>query len=234
MLQDWPISVAGFTMSPCVTPSPTMSSKKIAIITTSTRVIRIGPSVAALVKGILEPAAAEASLELEIVDLKSFNLPLYDEAVPPSSVPKRAQFAHAHSIAWSNAIASYDAYILVIPEYNMGMSGSTKNAIDYLYNEWRGRPAAIVSYGIFGGTGASEQVKGVLSAMKLRLADTRPALAFANDVKGPDLFAAVNEGVLGKESSELWTQGENKRKLLAAFGEIKELLQAAPEVGEDA
>jgi len=198
-----------------------MANKRIAIIITSVRTPRVGPSVAALVKEAIEPAATVASLDLEILDLADFNLPLYDETVIPASVPAKAQFSHAHSIAWSAAIASYDAYIFVIPEYNFGVSAATKNAIDYLYNEWTGRPAAVVSYGIQGGKQASEQVKTVLTGMKLRVADTRPQLVF----QGTDTFAAAGEGIIGDESRSQWTGAEVKQQLLSVFDEIKELLQ---------
>jgi NAD(P)H-dependent FMN reductase len=61
----------------------------------------------------------------------------------------------------SEKCRAYDGYILVSPEYNHGMPGGVKNAIDFLYNEWIGKPALIVTYGIFGGLKSSEQLAGV-------------------------------------------------------------------------
>jgi NAD(P)H-dependent FMN reductase len=55
----------------------------------------------------------------------------------------------------------FDGYVLVSPEYNNGMPGGVKNAIDYLYNEWIGKPALIITYGILGGLKSSEQLAGV-------------------------------------------------------------------------
>ena len=201
-------------------------TKKVAIIVTSTRTPRIGPSAAAVVKELLEPEAAAANIELSVLDLATFNLPVYNEAAIPALMPNDGKFSHQHSLDWSAAIARHDAYILVQPEYNYGMAASTKNAIDYLYHEWVGKPVAIVSYGIFGGKNASEQAKTVLTGMKLRVAETRPTLGFVGNSQGPDFFPAMKEGKLGQESRDSWLRGEPKQEVLKAFTELKELLLA--------
>lgn len=49
-----------------------------------------------------------------------------------------------------------------------GMPGSLKNAVDYLFHAWTGKPALLVSYGIFGGKAASDNLCAILSgAMKM-------------------------------------------------------------------
>lgn len=206
--------------------------KKVAVIATSTRTPRVGPKVAALVKDIIAEDAAASNIELSFVEVASFNLPVYDEQVAPAQVPKHGSFAHAHSIAWSAEIARHDAYILVIPEYNFGLSGGTKNAIDYLYNDWIGKPVAVVSYGIVGGTNASAQAKQVLEGMKLRLAATRPALPFTGG-PGPDLYAAMGQGEMGEESRKDWLANQSA-DILKAFGELKDLLNEPPKATTDA
>lgn len=60
--------------------------------------------------------------------------------------------------------------------------------------------------------------------MKLRVAETRPAFAFAGGL-GPDSFAAMNEGVLGDESRKKFAD-ETAETVRKAFGEIKALLEA--------
>lgn len=204
--------------------------KSVAVITMSTRAIRVGPAVAALVKEIIEKApSASADIALAAVDLATFKLPVFDEPVVPAMVPEKASFAHEHSRAWSAAVAAHDAYVLVVPEYNYGMSGGTKNAIDYLRNEWAGKPALVVGYGIHGGTAASEQVHAVLGKMGLRTAATRPALAFAGHV-GPELYAAMLQGELGEQSRKQWTE-EGSVDILKGFGELRALLfEATAEV----
>ncbi|TDZ25080.1 NAD(P)H-dependent FMN reductase LOT6 [Colletotrichum orbiculare MAFF 240422] len=201
-------------------------NKLVAVITTSTRTPRIGPKVADVVKTIIGKDAADNGIELGSVDVASFNLPIYDESVVPAQVPALARFSHAHSIAWSGEIAKYDGYILVVPEYNWGVAGATKNAIDYLYNEWIGKPAAVVGYGIAGGRRASEQVGGTLEGMKLRVAATRPALSFAGGA-GPDLVAAMGHGEIGDESRKSWETDESG-DILKAFAELRGLLEEPP------
>ncbi|KAI5918065.1 flavoprotein-like protein [Camillea tinctor] len=201
-----------------------MSSKSVVIISTSTRAVRVGPAVAEFVKGIIEKPLSEAGIKTTLIDLVKFNLPVYNEAVIPAMVPEKGSFQHEHSKAWSAEIAKHDGYVLVIPEYNYGVAGGTKNAIDYLLNEWKGKPVAIVSYGAAGGKTANEQVKGYLSGVGLKVCETRPTLAFAGGPgPGPDMFAAMGEGKIGDESRKAW-EGQAETIVKAAT-ELKELLQ---------
>lgn len=203
-----------------------MSSKSVAVITFSTRTPRVGPEVAALVKEALEKDAEASNLQLSPVDLADFKLPVFDESVIPAMVPAAASFSHQHSIAWSDEIKKHAAYVLVIPEYNYGMAGGTKNAIDYLKNEWTGKPAVIVSYGIKGGTSASEQLEHSLNLMGLRIAATRPALAFAEN-RGPEMETPTFGGKIGPKTREDWLE-KGTVEILKAFGELKELLSQEP------
>ncbi|KAI8713728.1 FMN-red domain-containing protein [Fusarium sp. LHS14.1] len=198
--------------------------KKIALITTSTRKSRVGPKVADLVHEIINnDIDASSGVEIIPVDVADFKLPIYDEEVIPAMVPAKASFSKPHTIAWSTEIGKYDAYVLVIPEYNFGIAGATKNAIDYLYNEWIGKPVMIVSYGIQGGTFASEQLNKSLTGMKLRVAETRPSLKFHGS-HGPDLFLAMGSGGLGEDTrKDIEAEAPT---ILKAFQELKELLKA--------
>ncbi|KAL7946268.1 flavoprotein-like protein [Trichoderma barbatum] len=197
-------------------------ASKVAIIITSTRNPRIGPQVASLVHTILKPIAASSSTTLSIVDVATFNLPIFDEPIVPANVPARGSFIHDHSKRWSAEIASHDAYVLLVPEYNYGMAGSTKNAIDYLKNEWDGKPAAIVSYGITGAKIASEQVKTSLEGVGLRVSATRPQLPFSGGV-GPEVFLAVGEGKLGDASKKEWEE-KHGEEIVQSFKEILDAL----------
>ncbi|KAH6869184.1 NADPH-dependent FMN reductase [Thelonectria olida] len=199
----------------------------VVVLSMSTRNPRVGPKIAEFVRQTLSKDATDSSIDLSLVDVNKFNLPLYDEALAPMQVPAQGQFAHEHSIAWSAEIAKHDAYILVIPEYNHGVSGGTKNAVDYLCNEWIGKPAAIVSYGNQGGIRASSQLNETLGGMRLRVAATRPALTFARDTP-PDVYGAVSQGILGEASRKTWA-AEKTSELLQAFQEVKELLKESPE-----
>ncbi|KAL7902318.1 flavoprotein-like protein [Trichoderma sp. SZMC 28014] len=197
-------------------------ASKIAIIITSTRTPRVGPHVASLVHNILKASPAASSSTFSIVDVDTFKLPIFDEPVVPANVPARGSFIHDHSKKWSAEISSHDAYVLIAPEYNYGVAGSTKNAIDYLKNEWDGKPAAIVTYGIQGGKLASDQIKQVLEGVGLRVSATRPQLAFAGGL-GPDAFGAVGEGKLGDASKKEWEE-KHGEEIVQSYKEILDAL----------
>ncbi|KAK1241080.1 hypothetical protein MKX08_001054 [Trichoderma sp. CBMAI-0020] len=203
-----------------------VSQASVAIIITSTRTPRVGPKIAKIVKDVVEEAD-ENETKLSLVDLADLKLPIYDEAVVPYQVPTQATYANEHSRRWSAEISKHDTYVLIIPEYNYGMAGSTKNAIDYLRNEWMGKPAAIVSYGMTGGKNASEQVKLSLEGTEMCVSPTRPQLVFFKNDEVSDIFTAMHKGKLGAKSREIWTN-ENKEDILKAFGELKDALKPPP------
>jgi len=119
--------------------------KTIAIISPSVRRGRNSHRVAIFFKRYIE----ENKLALaEILDLKEYNFPLFDERLRhlPDPAPEILQFAQK--------IGSADGVIIIAPEYNGGYPASLKNVIDLLTDEWRKKPVAIstVSDGSFGGT----------------------------------------------------------------------------------
>jgi NAD(P)H-dependent FMN reductase len=196
--------------------------KSIALITTSTRKSRVGPQITNVINEIITGNAdATKNTKISLVDVADFNLPVFDEPIMPAMVPSKGSFTQPHSIAWSAEISKYDGYIFVIPEYNHGLAGGTKNAVDFLYNELVGKGAMIVSYGIFGGLQASAQLEGTLKGMKLNVVETRPALAFHGNV-GSDLWLA-GEGKLGDDTrKDILTATPT---ILQAFGELKDLVE---------
>src|SRR5258705_8968517 len=125
---------------------------KIAIIVGSTRPGRNGEAVA---KWVYEAAKNRSDAEFELVDIKDFNLPLLDEPVPPSL----GQYSMPHTKVWAAKIDGFDGYVFVTPEYNHGISGALKNAIDFLFAEWNNKAAGFVSYGGAGGARAVEQLR---------------------------------------------------------------------------
>ena len=99
---------------------------RLAIIIGSTRPGRVGEAVA---RWFYELAKKRQDAEFELVDVVGFNLPLLDEPVPPS----QGQYSKPHTRAWAAKVGSFDGYVFVTPEYNHGMNGALKNAIDFLY-----------------------------------------------------------------------------------------------------
>lgn len=137
---------------------------KIAIIIGSTRPNRNGKAVGDWTYKI---ASKRNDAEFELIDLKTFNLPLFDEPVPPAY----GQYNNPHTKAWASKIEPFDAFIFITPEYNHAPSSVLKNAIDYLYHEWTNKAAGFVSYGVSGGQLAIEHLRLIMA--ELQVADVR-------------------------------------------------------------
>ena len=143
---------------------------KVAIVIGSTRPGRKAEAVA---RWVHEIASKRSDAEFELVDIKDFDLPLLDEATPPSM----GKYTQPHTKAWAAKVASFDAYVFVTPEYNHGPSGALKNAIDFLYREWNNKAAGFVGYGSLGGVRAVEQLRLVMG--ELQVADVRAQVALS-------------------------------------------------------
>jgi len=137
---------------------------RIGIIIGSTRPGRNGEEVA---NWVFEIAKKHGNAEYELVDIADFNLPVYDEPIPPSM----GDYSKPHTKAWSAKIASFDGFVFVTPEYNRATSGALKNAIDFLYKEWNNKAAGFVGYGSFLGSRAVENLRLIMG--ELQIADVR-------------------------------------------------------------
>ena len=158
-----------------------MKTLRIAIIIGSTRPGRNGEAVA---KWVQEIAQKRTDAEFELVDIKDFNLPLLDEPVPPSM----GQYSKPHTKTWAAKIGSFDDYAFVTPEYNHGISGALKNAIDFLFAEWNNKAAGFISYGGAGGARAVEQLRLVLAEVQIATVRNQVLLSMFNDFENFSVF----------------------------------------------
>jgi NAD(P)H-dependent FMN reductase len=154
---------------------------KIAIIIGSTRPGRKGEAVA---KWAYEIAHRRSDAEFELVDIKDFNLPLLDEAIPPSM----GQYSQPHTKKWAAKISSFDAYVFVTPEYNHATSGALKNAIDFLYGEWGNKAAGFVGYGGASGTRAVENLRLILAELQVATVRAQVGLSLFTDFENFSVF----------------------------------------------
>ena len=116
---------------------------KIKLILGSTRQNRNGKPVADW----LVAQGKEAGFDVELLDLKEVNLPKFEAGVSPMYMPVDTPEAKA----WAAQITEADGLVFLTAEYNRSIPGSLKDAIDYLYAEWNGKKASIVSYGYIDG-----------------------------------------------------------------------------------
>ncbi len=143
-------------------PTPDETARpRLLMVIASTRPGRAGLPIGEWVR---DQALAHGGFVVEVADLAEINLPLLDEP----NHPRLHQYTRQHTAAWSAQVGEADAFVFVLPEYNHGYTAPLKNAIDYLYREWQYKPVGLVSYGgVVGGTRAVQQLKPVLTALKL-------------------------------------------------------------------
>ena len=154
---------------------------RIAIIIGSTRPNRVGESVAQWVYGL---ATQRTDAEFTLVDIADHELPLLDEPVPPSM----GQYSQPHTKAWAKVIAPFDGYVFVTPEYNHGICGALKNALDYLYAEWNNKAAGFVGYGSAGGVRAVEHLRLVASELQMAHVRSQVMLSLFTDFEDFSVF----------------------------------------------
>ena len=135
----------------------TQDTLKIGIILGSTRDGRVSPAVGNWVKGL---ADKRTDATFEVVDIKSFGLPLLGESADLTGV-----------MTWNAKLAELDGFIFIVSEYNHSISGALKNALDSARDPWNNKAAGIVSYGSAGGARAAEHLRTILG--ELQVADVR-------------------------------------------------------------
>lgn len=148
----------------------------IALIVGSTRQARLGPKVAQWLHGV---ASQRPDLKVELLDLKDFDLPLFDEKASNLWLPSE----DARATAWQEKIGEFDGYLVTVGEYNHSMTGALKNAFDQAYVEWGRKPIGFAGYGGVGGARAVEHARNV--AVELQMVPVRTAVHIA----GGDFYA---------------------------------------------
>ena len=112
----------------------------------------------------------------------------------------RWSYKHEHTKTWAKKIASFDGYVFVTPEYNHGISGALKNAIDYLYREWNNKAAGFVSYGSANGVRAVEHLRLVMAELMVATVRAQVGLSLFHDFEH---FSTFKPGA--RRESELQT-----------------------------
>ena len=157
---------------------------RIAVIIGSTRDTRFADKPAEWILGL---ARQRGEWEVELLDLRDFDLPFFNETTSnlwaPSKDPK--------AIAWQETLAGFDGFIFVTAEYNRSITGALKNALDQAYREWIHKPAAILGYGSTGGARAVEHLRTI--AIELQMVPVRAGV----HIMGADLMKVHPMGANG-------------------------------------
>ncbi len=99
---------------------------------------------------------ARGTLDLQLIGIGA--LPLYNQDLDATPPPEWTAFR--------DAVKACDALLFVTPEYNRGVPGVLKNALDvgsrpYGHSVWGGKPGAVISVspGAIGGFGANHHLR---------------------------------------------------------------------------
>ena len=125
--------------------------------------------------------------EVEILDLRDYPMPFYNEPVSPAM--SGGKYSNEIVNKWSEKIMDGDAFIIVTPEYNHGYPAVLKNALDSIFPEWNRKAVGFVSYGNAGGARSVEQLRQVV--IELQMVPIRRAIHIPVDV----YMAVMNEKV---------------------------------------
>ncbi|KAG0048598.1 hypothetical protein BGZ83_006454 [Gryganskiella cystojenkinii] len=205
-------------------PSSHAAVKKIAIVTCSTRKPRANPFISAYVLATLKECAP-SNVTLSLLDIADQGLPFFDEPDFSASFPPEdptPHYSHTHTRAWSTKIKGFDAFIFVTPEYNSSIPAPLKNAIDFLYYEWKGKPMAVVSYGARGGSMAANHLLDILGSLKMSLVETSVQLTIHAQTLSKDATALQS---VPKDVIETWKEAGKEAEINKVLHEILQKLK---------
>lgn len=202
---------------------------KVGIVIGSQRIVRVGPQVAQFVLDTIKPTIQKESIlskqpqprvTFQLVDIAQYNLPLFNEPGIPIQFKSSEEYQHEHTRVWSRRIAALDAFVFVSAQRNWGIPAELKNAIDYLYHEWTGKPAMIVTYGGRGGHQCAAQLKTVLGGMSMPVVEKMVGMAFPSADFRVKAFKGEELGLDARDDTGPWA--EHREELMAACEQLLE------------
>lgn len=152
--------------------------------------IREGRRSGPVAQWVLERASLHPEMTVELIDLKTWALPMFDLA----QFPSEGNYQDPLQQRWAETIARADAYLFVSPEYNHGYTAALKNALDYLYAEWNRKPASFVSFGNAEGARGVQQLRLVLVELEIAPLPTAVHLR--------DVASKIHDGVFHADPRE--------------------------------
>jgi NAD(P)H-dependent FMN reductase len=176
------------------------------VILGSTRDGRFGEKAATWV---MDRLSAREDLQPELVDLRDYPMPFFEQTVPPAYGHRD----YPEDVArWAGKVDEADGYIIVTAEYNHGYPATLKNALDQIFPELNRKPVAFVGYGNTGGARAIEQLRMV--AVELEMAPLRHAVHIlpavmieamkAEQPVDPQIFASLDQRLDTAATDLVW------------------------------
>lgn len=161
---------------------------RIGIILGSTRPNRNGEQVA---NWVLDLASKRGDATYELIDLRDFDLPNYDEPFPSSM----GQYQNEHTKRWAQTVDAYDGFVIVTPEYNHSIPGALKNALDFVYAEWNNKAVGFVSYGAALGVRSVEHLRQVVGHLQMADVGQTVSLSIFTEFENMQTFTPADISV---------------------------------------
>src|SRR5574341_895168 len=130
---------------------------KIGIILSSVRKERNGLAVANWAVDKSQAFSDKEKVTFELVDLASYDLPFLGAETSPEQAKEIQR--------WSEKIDSFDGYIFITAEYNHGVTGAFKNALDFLKHEFKNKAVAFIGYGGLDATIKKKKIKLIITQL---------------------------------------------------------------------
>jgi NAD(P)H-dependent FMN reductase len=170
---------------------------KLLIVIGSARKGRVADKVLGYIQDELK---SHPEITATIADLKTIDLPFFDNEIMPSS--PEYTITNENGIIWSNMVKDADAVLFITPEYNHTLTAIQKNAIDWLYGEWENKPIIVITYGWHGGVRALATLEIVLDNVKTKISSNVTQLYFMKDIN-PDGSLLNEENVRSQIAATL-------------------------------
>ncbi|TWS26411.1 NAD(P)H-dependent oxidoreductase [Tsukamurella sputi] len=138
---------------------------------------------------VAEATQAREGVEVTVLDLKEFDVPLLTSATVPGAANR--QYDNAAVTAWGQAVDAQDGFIFVTPEYNHSIPGAFKNAFDSIGPEWAGKTVGFVAYGADGGVRAVEHWRQITANFSMVDARAQVSLGLFTDFDGEGAFTPL-------------------------------------------
>lgn len=164
--------------------------KKILVIMGTTRQNRASEGVT---NWVMKNIPSTKNTEYEVVDLRDWPLPFFDEPLPP--LASQGKYTNEVAQKWGAKVQAADGFVIITGEYDHSIPAVLKNALEYWYSGWvDNKPVSFVSYGATsGGIRAVEHLRQVVLELKM--------IPLHDEVNIPFIWEAFNEdGSIKRES----------------------------------
>jgi len=148
---------------------------------------------------IIERAKAHGAFEVEVLDLRDWPLPMFQEHVGSIGDFSDPTYSEPVVRQWNRNLKQADALLVVTAEYLHSIPGTLKNAFDNVFVSWalRNKPLAAVGYstGLAAGVRAIEHLMDVgIEAEMVPLRDTVliPRVDRAFDAQGKPVDPTID------------------------------------------